>query len=184
MDALNSLSNFLKQNSNFIYSGFFLLSSLYYYKKKIKAKEIEDEEESIEEEPSEKQKNNDLEKLEEKLEKISMSISELMEKLQKLENYVPPKAENKKHNEDDNPPLLKKKKKSVKYYKLAFTGGPCAGRSTCVNHIADLLRERGFVTYIIPEPIALLESAGILMNFHKFGSMQILKFVVTTTKKQ
>lgn len=51
-----------------------------------------------------------------------------------------------------------------KVFKIAVTGGPCAGKTTCMSQLADWLRERGFLVYVVPEVATLLLGGGISLG--------------------
>jgi len=48
-----------------------------------------------------------------------------------------------------------------KIHKIVLTGGPCAGKTTCMTQLAARLNERGFLVYIVPEAATLLLGGGI-----------------------
>jgi CYTH domain-containing protein/predicted ATPase len=48
-----------------------------------------------------------------------------------------------------------------KIHKIVLTGGPCAGKTTCMTQLAARLNERGFLVYVVPEAATLLLGGGI-----------------------
>lgn len=48
--------------------------------------------------------------------------------------------------EDDSAPI----------YRFVLTGGPCAGKSTALSHIANRLMSMGFLVFMVPEAATLL----------------------------
>ena len=45
-------------------------------------------------------------------------------------------------------------------YRFVVTGGPCAGKTTCLSRMSQFLRARGFSVYSVPEAATLLFSNG------------------------
>jgi hypothetical protein len=51
------------------------------------------------------------------------------------------------HFGDENSPPI---------YRFVLTGGPCAGKSTALSHIANRLMSMGFLVFMVPEAATLL----------------------------
>lgn len=49
-------------------------------------------------------------------------------------------------------------------FKIAFTGGPCALKTTTINKVKEKLNEDGYYVIVVPETAAELIKAGILPN--------------------
>lgn len=62
--------------------------------------------------------------------------------------------------------------KSKKIIKIVFTGGPCAGKTTSMAFCADLLRDRGFQVYMVPEAATQIAMGGGMINMVSFDSQQ------------
>ena len=45
-------------------------------------------------------------------------------------------------------------------YKIVFTGGPCAGKTTALARVSNFLRSRGFTVYSVPEAATLIFQNG------------------------
>lgn len=48
-------------------------------------------------------------------------------------------------------------------YRIALTGGPCSGKSTCVRRIREELTEIGFRVFVVPEAATLLMGGGCVL---------------------
>ena len=53
--------------------------------------------------------------------------------------------------------------------KIALTGGPCAGKSTILSTLTQVLEERGYKALVIPETATELILNGILPNENMSG---------------
>ena len=48
---------------------------------------------------------------------------------------------------------------------IALTGGPCSGRTTALSCCQDLLKDRGFDVYVLPNCIKeIITSKGSFLN--------------------
>ena len=45
-------------------------------------------------------------------------------------------------------------------YRFVVTGGPCAGKTTCLSRMSNFLRDRGFHVYSVPEAATMLFANG------------------------
>ena len=45
-------------------------------------------------------------------------------------------------------------------HKIVLTGGPCAGKTTCLARVSAYLMERGFNVFTVPEAATLLFTNG------------------------
>src|SRR6185437_13604977 len=45
-------------------------------------------------------------------------------------------------------------------YRIVLTGGPCAGKTTALSHIAEQLRSSGYAVFLVPEAATLLLAGG------------------------
>jgi thymidylate kinase len=52
--------------------------------------------------------------------------------------------------------------------KICFTGGPCAGKTTAISSIANILRDKGFSTMCVPEAATLIFSSGGILNMETY----------------
>lgn len=46
-------------------------------------------------------------------------------------------------------------------YRIALTGGPCAGKSTSLSMMQSWLSDRGYKVYTLPETATLMMKAGV-----------------------
>jgi thymidylate kinase len=61
-------------------------------------------------------------------------------------------------------------------YKIAITGGPCAGKSTSLKKIHDDLTEKGFRVFSVPEVPTMVVHAGGMILMSKFNIQERIKF--------
>jgi len=54
-------------------------------------------------------------------------------------------------------------------YKIAITGGPCAGKSTSLKKIHDDLTQKGFRVFSVPEIPTMVVHAGGMILMAKFN---------------
>ena len=54
-------------------------------------------------------------------------------------------------------------------FKIVFTGGPCAGKTTLIELTKKYLKEKGYDVLVVPESATILKSIGF--NFEKVGSV-------------
>ena len=45
-------------------------------------------------------------------------------------------------------------------YRFVVTGGPCAGKTTCLSRMSNFLQDRGFNVYSVPEAATMLFANG------------------------
>lgn len=112
--------------------------------------------------------------LEEIKEIISLTIRETMEKSEKNEPKVSAGATGNKrmdqkmrrrYSENDEP-----------IYKICFSGGPCAGKTTALTVLTSTCEQLGFRAFIVPESATTLMKAGFLINNTQFSEMQEIQF--------
>jgi nucleoside-triphosphatase THEP1 len=48
--------------------------------------------------------------------------------------------------------------------RIALTGGPCAGKTTILAQLTNVLENRGFGVLNIPEAATMMSTAGISLN--------------------
>lgn len=51
--------------------------------------------------------------------------------------------------------------KTAQVQRIVLTGGPCAGKTTCMARLKHFLSSRGFRVYVAPEAATMLFSAGV-----------------------
>ena len=61
-------------------------------------------------------------------------------------------------------------------YKICFTGGPWAGKTTALTLLNAEISQHGFRVLIVPEAASLLMKAGYLIDNSKFTDMEAIQF--------
>lgn len=54
-------------------------------------------------------------------------------------------------------------------YRICLTGGPCAGKTTALTKIVNVLEKFRFKTYIVPEAATLLMKSGAMIDNSKMS---------------
>lgn len=70
--------------------------------------------------------------------------------------------------------LLKYKENPI--YRIAITGGPCAGKSTALKKIHKHFTDSGFHVMIVPEVPTIVAKGGGMNDFAKFGIRERMVF--------
>lgn len=61
-------------------------------------------------------------------------------------------------------------------FKVVFTGGPCAGKTTAITKLTELLRDKGYTTFVVPEAATLISQSGGNLNLAIYTDQQKVKF--------
>jgi thymidylate kinase len=69
-------------------------------------------------------------------------------------------------------------------YTIAFTGGPCAGKTTAISYCAERLKELGFAAICVPEAATLIFSSGGVLNMATYTPYQGIEFQKSLMKLQ
>lgn len=73
---------------------------------------------------------------------------------------------------------------SQNVFRVCITGGPCAGKTTVLQKIAETVEKQGIRAYIVPEAATLLNKCGAMINIEKLTQSQILCFQQQLMKMQ
>mmetsp|Transcript_1352 Transcript_1352/g.2466 ORF Transcript_1352/g.2466 Transcript_1352/m.2466 type:complete len:501 (-) Transcript_1352:979-2481(-) len=84
---------------------------------------------------------------------------------------------------DTEAPLQSVNAASPPVFRIVLTGGPCAGKSTGMDTVAERLRSRGFQVLMVPEAATLLFSGGIAFSMIASDS-QCIQFQAALLKTQ
>ena len=68
------------------------------------------------------------------------------------------------------------KYKEYPIYRIAITGGPCAGKSTALNKINKHFTKAGFHVMIVPEIPTLISEGGGFKDLGKYKPQQMVYF--------
>jgi predicted ATPase len=58
----------------------------------------------------------------------------------------------------DHPKVLANARHPI--YRICLTGGPCAGKTTALTTLNQVLAQRGFRVYMVPEAATMLMKGG------------------------
>ena len=70
-------------------------------------------------------------------------------------------------------------------FKIVFTGGPCAGKTTVIENVRNLLENDGYYVVVVPETAAELISKGIIPYNDQKHTLRFQELVLETqTRKE
>ena len=69
-------------------------------------------------------------------------------------------------------------------YTIAFTGGPCAGKTTAISYCAEKLKELGYPAICVSEAATLIFSSGGVLNMETYTPYQGIEFQKNLMKLQ
>jgi thymidylate kinase len=61
-------------------------------------------------------------------------------------------------------------------YKVAITGGPCAGKSTSLDRIRKEMTDKGYRVFSVPEIPTMVVVAGGMILMSKFNTQERIRF--------
>lgn len=68
------------------------------------------------------------------------------------------------------------KKVQQEVFKIAFSGGPCAGKTTAITKLSELLREKGYVVFTVPEAATMIFQSGGTLNLAEYNDEMKMRF--------
>ncbi|CDW74621.1 UNKNOWN [Stylonychia lemnae] len=80
--------------------------------------------------------------------------------------------------------LISDSKAQQALYKFCFTGGPCAGKTTALTHLSNVLDQFGFRVFCVPETATLFGKGGAMINMSEFTFDMKVKFQIQLMKTQ
>ena len=57
-------------------------------------------------------------------------------------------------------------------YRICFTGGPCAGKTTAIAQLQDQISDKGYRVFTVPEAASLLMKSGAMIDNQKLTEDQ------------
>jgi hypothetical protein len=75
-----------------------------------------------------------------------------------------------------------RKYKMSPIYRIALTGGPCAGKSTALESIKTHFEKNGFKVLIVPEVPTIVGKGGGLSDFGKYNTQDVIEFQTNLIK--
>lgn len=61
-------------------------------------------------------------------------------------------------------------------YKIAITGGPCAGKTSTIEHVKQHFTKLGYRVFAVPEVPTMVVLAGGMILMSKFNTQERMKF--------
>lgn len=77
-----------------------------------------------------------------------------------------------------------KKGEDKKIYKVCFTGGPCAGKTTSMTYIQQRVIEMNMMACIVPEAATYLMTSGAIINMTAWEDSDVVGFQINLIKLQ
>ncbi|CDW90733.1 UNKNOWN [Stylonychia lemnae] len=68
--------------------------------------------------------------------------------------------------------------------KICLTGGPCAGKTTAMTHLTNVLSSFGYRVFCVPEAATLFQKGGAMINMCDFTFDMQVKFQIYLMKMQ
>ena len=59
-----------------------------------------------------------------------------------------------------------------KLQRICITGGPCAGKTTILTKLTNVLETRGFKVFNVPEAASMLHGAGVILDTSRMSEEQ------------
>eukprot|EP00347_Sterkiella_histriomuscorum_P006587 403352200 len=79
---------------------------------------------------------------------------------------------------------LMKKTQEKKILKICLTGGPCAGKTTAMTHLTNVLTQFGYRVFCVPEAATLFQKGGAMINMSDFTFDMQVKFQISLMQMQ
>ena len=70
------------------------------------------------------------------------------------------------------------KREKRQIYKICFTGGPCAGKTTSMTYIQQRVLEMDMNVCIVPEAATYLMTSGAIINMTSWGDSEVVDFQI------
>ena len=61
-------------------------------------------------------------------------------------------------------------------YKIAITGGPCAGKTSAIERVREHFSDKGFRVFTVPEVPTMVVLSGGMILMAKFNAQERMKF--------
>ena len=61
-------------------------------------------------------------------------------------------------------------------FRICITGGPCSGKSTSLVKMQNILADKGWRVFTVPEAATLMMKAGIIIQNKKLTTSQSMTF--------
>lgn len=61
-------------------------------------------------------------------------------------------------------------------YIICLTGGPCAGKTSAIAHITEMLKQRGYQVFTVPEAATMIHGSGANILLDKYSDINKIKF--------
>lgn len=80
--------------------------------------------------------------------------------------------------------LLREKQENKLIHKICLTGGPCAGKTTAMTHLTNVLSQFGYRVFCVPEAATLFQKGGAMINMAEFTFDMQVKFQICLMEMQ
>ena len=67
-------------------------------------------------------------------------------------------------------------------YRICLTGGPCSGKTTVMTQIRNIMEEKGFLVYIVPEAATMLMKGGAIIDPSRLTDQQRINLQIDLMK--
>ena len=66
--------------------------------------------------------------------------------------------------------------------RICLTGGPCAGKTTALTTLVQVLTELGFKVFQVPEAATMLMKGGAMIQTHKLSLEEAVRFQINVMR--
>jgi len=80
----------------------------------------------------------------------------------------------------DHPKAMKKSKHPI--IRICLTGGPCAGKTTALATLNQVLTQLGFKVLQVPEAATMLMKGGAMIQTHKLKLQDAVRFQINVMR--
>ena len=126
-------------------------------------------------------KQKEIDVLKKQNESVLQKAAELSTEVTRLQN----KFEKLDHDEEMSSKILPKgMDDDSEFFKICFTGGPCAGKTTSIAKVSESLRELGYTVFVVPEAATLIFNGGGDLDLNNYTEESGLRFQYLLLKLQ
>lgn len=106
---------------------------------------------------------------------INMTIKETMDKFNR-ESHIKTDKSKLTQKQRDSQSRRRYSENDEPIYKICFTGGPCAGKTTALSSLLSQCSQLGFKPFLVPEAATTLMKAGYLIDNSEFSELEAIQF--------
>ncbi|EGR32192.1 hypothetical protein IMG5_092590 [Ichthyophthirius multifiliis] len=86
--------------------------------------------------------------------------------------------------DNDESNIQIEQKEEHKIFKICITGGPCAGKTSCLVLVSEKLRDEGFNVFTVPETSTIIANGGGMIQMQTYDDQQSINFQKALMRSQ